>query len=270
MHSCLYEGTVTHCRYEPVTNQFRYRLYMVYLDLDELPALVGRRGLISDSKRAARSFLHEDHLFDAEQSLTQQVRELIQQTTGESSEGPIRLLTQLRHFGYFMSPLNLFYVFDACDTHVKYIVAEVNNTPWQERHCYLLWSGNADASSEPLAFSHAKDFHVSPFMDMNISYQWQLTAPQDDLRVSLANTCAGETIFDAGLSLKRRELTGNNLQRMTFRYPWMTAQITAGIYFQALKLWWKKCPVYNHPQPQKQVSMPALAHAATAKIPPLP
>lgn len=264
MNSCIYEGTVTHRRREPVDHQFQYRLFMVYLDLDELPSLVGRRGLISGSKHASRSFLRSDHLFDNSLPLADEVRQLIHQRTGQTPLGPIRLLTQLRCFGYYMSPLNLFYVFDDGGQRIEYVVAEVNNTPWNERHFYVLWDGNRQDSSDELQFGHDKAFHVSPFMDMDLRYHWKLSTPGETLRIGLANSQDSKQLFDAGMTLEHQALSRPNLRRMTFRYPLMTAQITAGIYYQALKLWWKQCPVYSHPK--NLTNSPSLAR----KLPNLP
>ncbi|MEO8497387.1 MAG: DUF1365 domain-containing protein, partial [Planctomycetota bacterium] len=247
MHSCLYEGIVTHCRREPVEHRFQYRLFMVYLDLDELPRLAGNRGLFGRNKCASRSFLRSDHLFDPSRPLADEVREIIREQTGQRCAGPIRLLTQLRYFGYYMSPLNLYYAFDEGGQHVEAVVAEVSNTPWNERHCYVLWDGNRASGTDELRYSHPKEFHVSPFMGMDIEYHWHLTEPAAQLRLHLANTHNSRQLFDAGMTLDRRELSRRQLRRMTLRYPMMTAQISVAIYYQALKLWWKKCPYYPHP-----------------------
>lgn len=251
MHSCIYEGRVTHQRREPVDHRFGYRLFMIYLDLDEVP-LLSEQGLLARSKFAANCYLRRDHLFDATQSLADEVRTLIADRTGCFPQGPIRLLTQLRQFGYYMSPLNLYYVFAADGEYVEFIVAEVNNTPWNERHCYVLWSGNQRdvANAGTLGFTHAKEFHVSPFMGMDLEYRWELSPPGEDLRVHLANIHGGRQLFQAELDLQRGALSRARLRRMAFRYPLMTARITAAIYYQACKLWWKQCPFYAHPQRQ--------------------
>lgn len=223
---------------------------MVWLDLDELPSLVGRRGFIASNRHASRSFLRSDHLFHSTQPLAEELRSFIRGQTGQMPSGPIRLLAQLRHFGFYLSPLNLFFVYDQQGGRVEYIVAEVNNTPWNERHCYLLWDGNRVGTAETLCFSHPKDFHVSPFMGMDIEYHWRITEPGESLTVQLANRQNSRQLFEAGMQLHRRDLTPRQLRRMAFRYPVMTARIGAAIYYQALKLWWKKCPFYSHPKQQ--------------------
>lgn len=248
MHSCLYEGTVSHRRHVPVDHQFQYRLFMVYLDLDEIPAVVGRRALIGETGRVVRSFLRSDHLFQPAVPLADEVRSIIHEQTGHELSGPIRLLTQLRYFGYYMSPLNLFYCFEPDGKRVEAVVAEVNSTPWNERHCYVLWSGSRLSESSELAFTHAKEFHVSPFMDMDMQYHWRLTQPDSTLKIHLANARDLRVEFEAGLSLQRRPLDRPSLNRMSLRYPMMTGKICAAIYLQALKLWWKKCPSYPHPK----------------------
>ncbi len=275
MHSCIYEGTVSHRRHVPVKHQFQYRLFMVYLDLDEIPALVGKHALIKTTGRSLCAFCRSDHLFNPAIPLATEVRAIIQEQTGECSTGPIRMLTQLRYFGYYMSPINLFYCFDAAGNRVETVVAEVNNTPWNERHCYVLWSGNRRGRFNELTFEHPKTFHVSPFMDMDMQYGWRLTQPDTALKIHLANARNSTVEFEAGMSLQRRSLDRPTLRCMFLRYPMMTAKICAAIYLQALKLWWKKCPAYTHPKKRNQ-SVPMTqsgqyqSHAATSEKPTVP
>ena len=219
---------------------------MVYLDLDELPPMVDRGGLIGCDRHASRAFLRSDHLFRRTGSLSREVRELVETESGIRPEGPIRLLTQLRYFGFYFSPLNIFYVYDEADTTVDFVVAEVNNTPWNERHCYVLWDGNRTSSG--LQFSHPKAFHVSPFMGMDMQYRWQFTAPDSNVTVNLDNIEETQKLFEARLELKRHELSRRQIRQMVLRYPLMTGKIIAAIYYQAWKLWWKKCPFYTHPK----------------------
>lgn len=225
---------------------------MLYLDLQELPEVVGRSKLISGRRFSTASFLEEDHL-SSTAGLAQQVRQFILDHTGEMSTGRIRLLTQLRYWGYYFSPLNLFYVSDNDDQEVEYVLAEVNNTPWGERHLYLLSKGN-QISDDPKRYVHPKQMHVSPFMEMEMDYHWCIVPPGERLSVVLENHRSDQRLFSAGMKLERRALTRNSLLSMSCRYPWMTAQIITAIHYQALKLWWKKCPVYTHPEKQATMS----------------
>jgi DUF1365 family protein len=221
---------------------------MAYLDLEEIPGLVRERRLVAERRWSRPVFLREDHLFQAGRPLQAEIREMIRQRTGQEARGPIRLLTQLRHWGYYFSPLNLFYAFDPAGERVDFVVAEVNNTPWNERHCYVLWDGNGSASGRVRRHVHEKQFHVSPFMGMDMEYRWRLSAPADRLTVRVTNMQHAQRLFQASLVLRRCELTAARLRRQRCRYPWMTAQVIAAIYFEAWRLWWKQCPYFPHPK----------------------
>jgi uncharacterized protein len=248
MHSCIYEGQVRHRREQPLTHAFRYRMFAVYIDLAELGQLTGRAGIFSQRRWSYASFLRSDHLGDPNQSLDASVRELVEQKTGGfRPEGPIRLLTQLRYLGYYFSPLNLYYCFDGQGNRVEAIVAEVSNTPWREVHTYVLWEGNRTTSDGRLRFRHAKDFHVSPFMGMDSEYVWRLSPPGRFLFAGITTMRNQERFFDARMSLKRYPASRWQMRRMLMRFPWMTRMIIGQIYFEAWRLWRKKCPYYPHP-----------------------
>jgi len=247
MKSCLYEGRVSHARLGAIEHRFKYSFFMLYLDLEELPALVKHHWPLSYAKVAPAAFRREDHFGDANAPLDTSVRDLVQSETGNRPQGPIRVLTQLRYWGYYFSPLNLFYCFDSEGEVVEAIVAEVSNTPWDERHCYVLWEGNRQ-QAEPLRFRHRKSFHVSPFMDMDADYLWKLNVPSDRLTVGIESRQNDKATFRAGMSLERREMTDRQLTKTLLSYPVVTAKIVAAIYFEALRLWWKKCPYFPHPK----------------------
>jgi DUF1365 family protein len=158
----------------------------------------------------------------------------------------------LRNWGYFFNPLSLYYCFDCTGQVVDAFVAEVTNTPWRERHWYVLHGGNRIGDSTQLRFRHPKAFHVSPFMDMDMQYEWQLTQPGAQLTAAIDNTLGGERQFDVRLALARCELSRWTMLRSLARYPWMTARVTQAIYWQAFRLWRKKCPFYPHPTCSKE------------------
>lgn len=249
MHSCFYEGTVAHVRRRPVSHEFRQRVALAWLDLDEVET--GGRRLLSNRRYAPIAFRRDDHLFDHGRSLKEEVYDTVEAAGQPRPVGPVRLLTQLRYFGYYFSPLNLFYVYDRRGEQIEAVVAEVNNTPWGERHPYILHRGNKTAEAADLHFAHRKEFHVSPFMPMEVQYRWRLSKPGEQLSVHLANLQGDEVVFDARLELGRRAWSSAALRRLVLRYPIQTAQIGAAIYYQALKLWWKRCPVYIHPRKQQ-------------------
>jgi DUF1365 family protein len=248
MHSCIYVGRVQHRRFSPAVHRFGYGLNFLYLDLDELPQLLRGGTFLYRASFSPGSFCRGDHLGDPAVPLAEAVRELVATEAGERPEGPIRLLTQLRRYGCYFSPLNLYYCFDRDDKGVEAVVAEVSNTPWLEQHCYVLWQGNRVGSSDRLQFRHRKEFHVSPFLDMDFDYHWQLNEPQETLKVNLANHRSGQRVFSAAMVVHRRPLTRSQIVRSWLRYPWMTGQVVLAIYYEALRLWMKKCPYYPPPE----------------------
>lgn len=248
MESCLYEGSVIHRRLRPVLHEFRYRLFLVYLDLAELDLVFRGRWLWSTTGPALAWFRRSDHLGDPALSLDESVRLLVSERLGSRPDGPIRLLTHLRYFGYVLNPVSFYFCYSSGADRIEAVVAEVNNTPWGERHCYVLDFRETDALV--MRARHRKEFHVSPFMGMDLDYDWMLTEPGDRLAVAIENLERGAPLFSAKLNLDRRELTGGNLARALARYPLMTCRVFGAIYWQALRLWWKKVPYVPHPGPQ--------------------
>ncbi len=231
----------------PVPHEFRYRMFMMYLDLAELPELFRGRWLWSASRRALARFRRDDHLGDPDAPLDECVRQLVERETGQRPSGPIRLLTHLRYFGYVFNPVSFYYCFDENDTRVETIVAEVNNTPWGEQHCYVL-PQEADRGSGPHhRYCPEKVMHVSPFMEMDVEYDWRFREPGERLTVHMENAREGSKIFDATLTLERREISGLALARTLATFPFMTFKVMGAIYWQALKLWVKGAPVHDHP-----------------------
>jgi uncharacterized protein len=249
MQSCIYQGWVRHRRFTPARHEFRYRLFMMYLDLDELPTLFERFWCWSASRAALARFERSDYHGESATPLDRAIRETVRRETGRAPEGPIRLLTHLRYFGYSFNPVSFYYCFDEEDTRVETVVAEITNTPWKQRHAYVL-PAKEQESGRAMHFEFAKSFHVSPFMPMEMRYDWRLSSPSDALVVHMQNRRDGKRAFDATLTLKREEITHASMAKALLQFPAMTAQVTSAIYWQALRLWLKRTPLFTHPEKQ--------------------
>ena len=248
MKSCIYEGRVRHRRRRPAKHAFEFPFFMLYLDLEELPRLFDRSWLWSASRPAFARFRRSDHLGDPSCPLEDCVRDLVELRTDRRPGGPIRLLTHMRYAGFAMNPVSIYYCFDALDGRVEAIVAEVNNTPWGERHCYVI-SADAKGCRGTIRARTPKEFHVSPFMEMDLNYAWSFREPGDRLSLSIANhEPGGAQLFEAVLGLKRRELSARSRARMLIRYPLITLQLITAIYWQAIRLYLAGAPFFPHPR----------------------
>jgi uncharacterized protein len=161
----------------------------------------------------------------------------------------VRVLTALRSLGLGFNPVRFYYCFETGnddDEQLEAVVAEVTNTPWGERHAYVL-APDADGR---LSGVTAKQLHVSPFLPMRHDYHWQMTNPGGELVVHLESRTThepSERAFDATMRLARRPLTRRSLASIVVRYPPQTLRIVAGIYGQALRLKLKGAPYHRRP-----------------------
>lgn len=247
MQSCLYEGRVRHRRFGSVRHEFSYRLFSMCLDLAETHTVFARRWLWSTRRPALARFRRQDHFGDPALPLDAAVRDLVAAETGVRPAGAIRLLTHLRYAGYLINPISIYFCYDESDQSVDALVLEVTNTPWGERHCYVLGPEQNCGTIDKPCYRFEKRLHVSPFMEMGLRYELRMAGPAEQLVVHLSAYRDEAKLFDATLALARREITGRRLANVLLRYPLMTAQVAAAIYYQALRLWWKGCSFHTHP-----------------------
>jgi len=237
--SAIYSGTVAHARKAPRAHAFSYRMYMLYLDLGELPGL----GL--------RSFRRSDYLGDPSRDLAAEVLDRVEAALGFRPAGPVRLLTHVRSLGYVFNPVSFYYCFDPDGETLRAVVSEITNTPWGERHAYVLPAGPQGADS-----SFDKAFHVSPFYPMEQTYRWSLGAPAGSLRVEMVNLEGGAEVFRAVLAMRRHAFSPAALRRATLLQPFMAWKVHAAIYWQALRLWVKGTPFHVHPAKRAAAAAP--------------
>lgn len=217
---------------------------MMYLDLDELQTVLEMSPWWSHKPWHPARYERSDFLGDSGLPLDEAVRNRIFQETGQQHSGPIRMLANLRYFGFNVNPITCYYCFDE-NENLKTIVSEVTNTPWKERNSYVL---KCDPDRRFQRISFQKAMHVSPFNPMDMTYRWASNNPSKVLSLNLATQYEGETHMDATMALKRREIDAGSLAGILIEHPWMTAKVLASIYWQALKLGIKKAPFHNHPK----------------------
>jgi hypothetical protein len=248
--SCLYEGFVRHRRSEPA-DEFRFAMFMAYLDLDELPDVFDASRLWSARGPALAWFRRADHIGDRATPLREAVSETVMQSTGIALDGPIRLLTHLRYLGHCFNPVSFYYCFDASGERVRAVVAHVTNTPWGEHHSYVLAAEQrSEHGSTAVLHGHfAKALHVSPLMGMEHTYDWRLSEPGERLSVHIESLReGGARAFDATLSLRRREIDAGELRRALIRHPALTMRLSAYIYAHALRLRLRGASYHAHPK----------------------
>jgi DUF1365 family protein len=245
--SAVYFGTVRHRRLRPHPRGFRYGLYLLYLDLSELDRVFAGRRLWSVGRRNLGEFRRSDYLGDPALPLDEAVRRRAAEVLGRRPAGPIRLLTHLRTFGHCFNPVSFYYCYDEAGAQLDCIVAEITNTPWKERHSYVLDARTARREGEVLCWDFPKAFHVSPFLPMRRDYAWRFTPPGAQLHVHMDVNDAADKDFDATLVLQRRPADGPTLARCLLRYPAMTLKVVAAIHWQAFWTWLARNPVYHHP-----------------------
>lgn len=248
--SAFYLGRVFHERLKPKSHTFKYPIYMMFINLDEVETLHARYWWFSNQRWAPIQFKASDYFQStANNGSHQKINNNIElknaaisiaQSLGADIEevNKVKMLTQLRCFGFYFSPVNFFFLYKR--DNARYLLAEVSNTPWNKKHCYLIDIDNP----EPIK----KEFHVSPFMNLNMNYQWSIRPPEKNVLVSIENWNK-EKLFSARFSAIRHEINNQTISKILFKWPIMTAIIVKNIYWQAIKIFAKGIPYIPYQKP---------------------
>ncbi len=238
-------GKVRHRRYLPKRHQFDYSQWMVWLDLESIPERLLRPTWWQRLRTAGLRFERQDYLLPHATPMAELIRQQVFEQSGEAVDGKIFFLGHLRQWGYCFNPV-VFYFCHNRAGQLRAIVAEITNTPWDERHRYVLMIDTNDEDHFTHKFMFSKDFHVSPFMPMDLNYEWTFTLYRSGIGIFMALKRAGERVFDASLELQMQPIT--QLEQMPWRFPLQAQRVSFGIYWQALLLRLKRLQVFAHPQ----------------------
>ncbi|MFT6733745.1 MAG: DUF1365 family protein [Polaribacter sp.] len=255
MKSRVYFGHIRHSRITPKKNRFNNRICMFYIDIDELSHIFDRFLLWSVNRFNAGSFNSKNYLCDENGSIREAVKSEIGNKFDTEHNGPIRILTHLSYFGHCFNPVTFYYCFNKETENLDFLLAQINNTPWDERFSYVFDNREGQlltSNQESINMSFDKEFHVSPFLPMEMKCHWRFMIPNERLTVYMKNTMSKDKVFDACLLLKGKPITSASLARVLVGYPLMTIKVVSGIYWQALRLWIKRVPFHSNPKPESK------------------
>jgi DUF1365 family protein len=254
LNSKIYFGEVMHRRTKPKVHQLNYKLFMMYIDLDELPTLFDSFLFWSKDKPNLAYSKTQDYFCDSKGSIKNAVKAEVYKRYQVELKGPIRMLTHLRYFGYCFNPVTFYYCYDESAENLDFVLSQVNNTPWNERHIYAMDNRDKRLQGENSRFlEHAfsKEFHVSPFLPPEMDYYWKFSTADKQISILMQNAIKGEKVFQANLQLEAKPINSKNLAYALTHYPMMTTKVTLGIYWNALKLWFKGATFYPNPSGEK-------------------
>jgi uncharacterized protein len=242
--SALYVGAVMHRRLRPIVHQFRYRAFWLLIDLDELPALTARLRLFAHNRFNLFALHDTDQGDGGATPLRVQAERHLSEAGVDIADGRIRLLCMPRTLGYSFNPISIYFC-HRLGGELAAIIYEVHNT-FGERHSYVC---SVETKIDAIRQNSRKTFYVSPFMDMDLVYDFRLNVPAERVAVGISASKGGQRVLHACLTAGRRELTDSALLKLFFSIPLITAKVTLAIHWEALRLWLKGMRLRNRPSP---------------------
>lgn len=259
MNSCLYDCQIVHHRKKPKQHRFGYRVFMFYLDLDEIDGLAAKLPWMSRNKSNVYNFRDADHFQEGATDVKQNVLNFLAKHDLSERADKIYLLTHLRTWGHMFNPVSFYFVEDKSGNAVA-LIAEVANT-FKEQKLYLVT--NDKLKGNTYRDAQQKNFYISPFSNLDTFIHFKVKRPEKDLALSINETEDNEAFFFSSLQGSRRPLTQKSLTFYSFLLPAITLKIVAGIHWQALMLYLKKVPFRKKsldPELQKEVRPYLKAH----------
>lgn len=250
-NSRIYFGQVSHCRVRTAVHRFAYRVFSLYLDLDELPEASRRLWLLSHNRWNILTFLDRDHGPRDGTPLRGWIERQMQDAGFGGSLGPIRILCFPRLLGYVFNPLSVWFIYSTRGRLLA-IMYEVSNT-FGQHHCYLLPIAGFHRTDDVIEQSCRKTLHVSPFIAMAAQYRFRLREPGERLWITILEADSEGVLMTATHRAMAAQLSDRNLIAAVLRYPLVTIKVIAAIHWQALRLWLKGVPLLPRPQPPRSL-----------------
>jgi hypothetical protein len=260
--SCFYDGAVMHRRYRPFSHRFAYRVFSLYVDLDELPAIGRQCKLLSHNRWNIMSFRDRDHGPRDGTPLRPWIEAELARAGIGGPFGAVRILCFPRLFGYVFNPISVWFCHRR-DGSLAATLYEVSNT-FGEHHCYLIPSTAEPSANAAMEQACPKLFYVSPFVSMGAHYRFRLRVPDDRLQFGIFAAGAEGAIMTAVHNGRRRALTLANAVSLLLARPLMTFKVIAAIHWQALRLWLKGARRFRRPAPPELVTVHWPARGAAA------
>lgn len=232
LSSCLYTGSLAHRRLRPRVHSLRYRVFWMLIDLDEVDALSAGLSLCSRNRFNLTSFHDCDHGDGSDAPLRRQAEALLQKAQCDVQGGKIMLLCMPRILGYGFNPLSVYFCYRQ-DGELGAVIYEVHNT-FGERHSYAIaCEGQTNGTIEQRC---AKEFYVSPFLGMDMSYEFRIRAPGAQVQIAIRGNEDGQTVIAANLSGTRVNLTDRAILAAFAGHPLLTLKIIGAIHWHALRM----------------------------------